>query len=55
MLSGARNVPVSKAAFRHPELAERASRGYEELKSTVRGDYIPFDEALRSYTIPSGG
>jgi predicted nucleotidyltransferase component of viral defense system len=43
----ARNVPVSKAAFRHPELAERASRGYEELKNTVRGEYVPFDEALQ--------
>ncbi len=43
----ARNVPVSKAAFRHPELAERASHGYEELENTVRGEFVPFDEALQ--------
>jgi predicted nucleotidyltransferase component of viral defense system len=44
----ARNVSVSKAAFRDPELAERAHYGYEELRDTVRGDFVPFDEALRS-------
>ena len=43
----ARNVPVSKAAFKDPELAERASYGYEELKETVRGEFVPFDEALQ--------
>ncbi len=43
----ARNVPVSKAAFKDPELAERASYGYEELRETVRGDFVPFDEALQ--------
>lgn len=42
----ARDVPVSKAAFRHPELAQRAGRGYEGLRDTVRGEFVPFDEAL---------
>jgi len=39
----ARYVPVSKAAFRDPELSDRASQA---LRDTVRGDFIPFDEAL---------
>ena len=43
----ARNVPVSRAAFRDPELAERASHGYDELRDTIRGDFVPFDEALQ--------
>ncbi len=43
----ARGVPVSKAAFKDPELAQRASYGYEGLRETVRGDFVPFDEALR--------
>lgn len=43
----ARHVSVSRAAFRDPELAERASYGYEELQETVRKDFVPFDEALQ--------
>lgn len=42
----ARNVPVSKAAFHAPEIAERAGYGYEELRDTVRRDYILFEDAL---------
>ena len=40
-------MPVSKAAFKDPELAERASYGYADLKETVRGEFVPFDEALQ--------
>jgi hypothetical protein len=43
----ARDVPVSKAAFKDRELAQRANYGYEELRETVRGDFVPFDEALQ--------
>lgn len=42
----ARNVPVSRAAFRHPEVAERAAVGYGELQATTRETFVPFDEAL---------
>jgi predicted nucleotidyltransferase component of viral defense system len=42
----ARYVPVSKDAFRDPELAERSHYEYETLKETVRKDFVPFDEAL---------
>ena len=42
----ARNVPVSKTAFRDPELADRARQDYEDLQYTVRADFIPFGEAL---------
>lgn len=42
----ARSVPVSKAAFQDPELADRARQGYDELKETVRSDFVPFGEAL---------
>lgn len=42
----ARNVPVSRAAFRHPEVARRAQVDYDALKSTTRVTFIPFDEAL---------
>jgi predicted nucleotidyltransferase component of viral defense system len=44
--AAARNVPVSRAAFRHPEIAERARQGYEELRPATRARFIPFDEAL---------
>lgn len=42
----ARNVPVSKTAFRDPELADRAKQDYEDLQDTVRANFIPFSEAL---------
>ncbi len=43
----ARNVPVSGAAFRDDELAERARYGYDDLRVTVREDFVPFEEALQ--------
>ena len=43
----ARNVPVSKAAFRDSELVVRARQGYDALGDTVREDFVPFDEALK--------
>jgi hypothetical protein len=44
--AAARDVPVSRAAFRNPEIAERARVGYEGLEATTRAIFIPFDEAL---------
>lgn len=46
----ARDVPVSKRAFRDPELARRANYQYDQLQDTVRvrGDFVPFEEALKS-------
>jgi predicted nucleotidyltransferase component of viral defense system len=41
----ARDVPVSRAAFRDPEIARRASADYDELAATTRVRFIPFDEA----------
>ncbi len=43
----ARDVPVSKTAFRDPELAERSRYGYDDLMVTVREDFVPFEEALQ--------
>ncbi len=42
----ARGVPVSKEAFREPELAARASYEYEELRNTVRVEFVSFDKAI---------
>lgn len=42
----ARGVPVSKAAFRNPEVAERAKLDYAALAATTRTVFIPFDDAL---------
>ena len=36
----ARDVPLSKTAFRNPELAERSRYGYDALRVTVRDLYI---------------
>ena len=44
--ANARNVKVSKAAFRDTEIAERARFGYETLERTTRILFIPFDEAF---------
>lgn len=44
----ARDVPVSRTAFRDPEIARRASEDYCALANTTRTKYVPFDEALRS-------
>lgn len=43
----ARNVPISRAAFRNPEIAARAGQDYALLEVTTRKDFIPFHEALR--------
>jgi predicted nucleotidyltransferase component of viral defense system len=44
----ARDVPVSKSAFRDREIAERARVDYDALESTTRTLFIPFDEAIRT-------
>ncbi len=44
--AGARDVPVSKAAFRNPEVAERARVDYDALEATTRTVFIPFGEAF---------
>ena len=49
----ARDVPVSKAAFRDAELAERARQGYDDLESTVREDFVPFEEVLEELSTGS--
>jgi predicted nucleotidyltransferase component of viral defense system len=41
-----RGVPVSKAAFRNPEVARMARIGYEHIKATARDQFIEFDEAF---------
>jgi hypothetical protein len=46
MKAKARSVPVSKSAFRNPEVAERASVDFQALKQTTRTMFIPFDEAF---------
>jgi hypothetical protein len=43
----ASDVPVSKTAFRDPELAERSRYGYDDLRVTVCEDFVPFEEALQ--------
>ncbi len=43
-----RHVPVSRAAFAHPEIRERARVDYDKLKSTTREVFIPFDEAFEA-------
>ena len=44
--AAARNVPVSRQAFHHPEIADRARTGYDALASDTRKTFIPFDEAF---------
>src|SRR5262249_43582471 len=41
----ARSVPVSRQAFRNPEVRDRARVGYDELKTTTRKVFVPFEEA----------
>lgn len=57
----ARSVPVSRAAFRAPNVAERARQDYAALRSTTRRVFLPFEEALAdldalvaSLAIPDG-
>ncbi len=42
----ARGVPISKAALRDPDVAARARRDYDALRSFTRTTFIPFEEAL---------
>jgi predicted nucleotidyltransferase component of viral defense system len=42
----ARHVPVSRTAFRNPEVASRARQDYAALQATVRYSFIAFDDAL---------
>lgn len=44
----AQNVPVSRSAFRNPEIARRAAEDYSALANTTRTKYVPFDAALRT-------
>ncbi|MHB8577966.1 MAG: nucleotidyl transferase AbiEii/AbiGii toxin family protein [Dehalococcoidia bacterium] len=44
--SEAREVSVSRAAFRAPELIERTRAGYDDLRQSTRVCFIAFDEAL---------
>ncbi len=46
--AAARDVPVSRAAFREPEVKRRAGADYDELEVTTRVAFIPFDAAYRS-------
>jgi predicted nucleotidyltransferase component of viral defense system len=46
--SAERDVPVSRSAFHNPEVAQRASYDYAELRQTTRKVFIPFEEALHS-------
>lgn len=41
----ARDIQVTKTAFRDPEVRSRSATGYDYLKDTVRHTFIPFDEA----------
>ena len=40
-------MPVSNTAFRDPKLAERSRHGYDDLRVTVREDFVPIEEALQ--------
>lgn len=42
----ARMVPVSRTAFRHPEIERRARESYDALAITTRAAFVPFDRAL---------
>lgn len=43
--AAARGVPVSRAAFRDPDIIERANHGYAELEMTTRTLFVPFAAA----------
>jgi predicted nucleotidyltransferase component of viral defense system len=42
----ARNILVTKSAFHHPEIAERAAKDYEQLRTTARTTFIEFEDAF---------
>jgi predicted nucleotidyltransferase component of viral defense system len=44
--AAARDVGVSREAFRAPEIAVRARQNYDALANTTRTSFVPFDEAL---------
>ncbi len=44
--ASARMVPVSRTAFRDPEIERRAREGYSELASTTRVSFVEFADAL---------
>ncbi len=44
--AAARMVPVSRTAFRDPEIERRAREGYEDLASTTRVSFVAFEDAL---------
>jgi hypothetical protein len=44
--AAARDVPVTRTAFRSPEIVSRASAGYAELEGTTRVLFVPLEEAL---------
>ena len=44
--AAARDVPVSRSAFRNPEVVQRARQDYAALQVTVRYTFIEFDDAL---------
>jgi predicted nucleotidyltransferase component of viral defense system len=44
--AAARNVPVTRAGFRSPEVVSRAGADYAELEGTTRILFVPLEEAL---------
>ena len=44
--AAARSVPVSRMAFRDPEVTRRAAVDYAALSATTRTRFVPYDEAL---------
>ena len=50
----ARDVPVSNTAFRDPKLTERSRHGNDDLRVTVRENFVPFEEALQHLLDPVG-
>lgn len=45
--SAARDITVSRAAFRDPEIRRRAAQDYDSLRSTTRTLFIPLEDAWR--------
>ncbi len=52
--AGARDVSVSRAAFKDPDVEQRARMDYDELRVTTRASFIPFDEAFRELLVLVG-
>ena len=44
--ASARNIQVSKRAFREDEIRSRARENYADLQATVRKAFVPFEEAF---------